>query len=116
MIFKGSQKVSSAFSTATGTSTVKIFPNASAFIIYTALLSRLKYSNVNVIFRYSSMVTFFVTDYIYYIKYTLYALYTLCVDALTDNYDYTTMSQHVCEACEQVIPPTKDIPGPSTKD
>ena len=26
------------------------------------------------------------------------------------------LSQHVCEACGQMIPPTKDIPGPSTKD
>ena len=26
------------------------------------------------------------------------------------------LSQHVCEACGQVIPPTKVIPGPSTKD
>ena len=26
------------------------------------------------------------------------------------------MSQHVCEACGKVIPPTKDSPGPSTKD
>ena len=26
------------------------------------------------------------------------------------------VSQHVCEACGKVIPPTKDIPGPSTKD
>ena len=26
------------------------------------------------------------------------------------------VSQHVCEICGQVIPPTKDIPGPSTKD
>ena len=24
--------------------------------------------------------------------------------------------QHSCEACGQVIPPTKDIPGPSTKN
>ena len=27
-----------------------------------------------------------------------------------------TLSKHVCEACGQVIPPTKDIPGPSNKD
>ena len=26
------------------------------------------------------------------------------------------LSQHVCEACGQTIPTTKDIPGPSTKD
>ena len=26
------------------------------------------------------------------------------------------VSQLVCEACGQVIPPTKDIPGPSSKD
>ena len=26
------------------------------------------------------------------------------------------LSQHVCEACGHVILPTKDIPGPSTKD
>ena len=25
------------------------------------------------------------------------------------------VSQHVCEACGQIIPSTKDIPGPSTK-
>ena len=27
-----------------------------------------------------------------------------------------SVSQHVCEACTQMIPPTKDISGPSTKD
>ena len=28
----------------------------------------------------------------------------------------SAVSQHVCEACGQVIPLRKDIPGPSTKD
>ena len=26
------------------------------------------------------------------------------------------VSQHACETCRQAIPPTEDIPGPSTKD
>ena len=31
-------------------------------------------------------------------------------------YSVALMSQHVCKTCGQLIPPTKDIPGPSTKD